>query len=450
MIPRLPWSRPRRAKPRADGPVPQPELTATSALDEPHDKRLARATVAICAATVFAGFLWAAETPVDEITVGRGLILTQQQPERVEHPDGGVVAQILAQPGDDLAPGDTILTFDATTMTRELTTIRAQIDRLSDEADRLRAILREPKGRLPDAPIGSFDAPAAAFWAEQSYLAAQLDILAADRANIARRAETAAKRRANMQQEGLLLDRQFERTSALAELGTLRLTERDAVERERIQLQGNLLTLTAEAAEAEAALTENTLRRAELIAQRQRDAALRQTEIEEQLVGLSQNAAEIEARIARAVVRSEAGGRIQDLTVATRNEVVGAGELIAEVIAADSPLEAEVEVAADRIGAITPGMETRVKIMSYDFTRFGVVEGAVAAISPTSFVNPEGQVVFRVRVALADTGVDTRVAGQPVRPGMTVVADIKSGQKTVLGYLLKPLRALQDRALTEG
>ena len=112
--------------------------------------------------------------------------------------------------------------------------------------------------------------------------------------------------------------------------------------------------------------------------------------------------------------------------------------------------EAEVEISADRVGHVVVGMEARLKILSYDFTRFGEIVGQVAAISPNSFQTETGETVFRVRIALPNEGQNAALVGRPIRPGMTVTADILTDSKKVLSYLLKPLRVLSDRAFTEA
>lgn len=432
-------------------PVPYPELTVTAALAEPHDGRFARGTVTICATAVFAGLIWAGYTPVDEVTSGAGVIRTETLPERIEHPDGGLVTDLPTRIGATLSPGDVILAFDAGPLRREHLSVSAQIERLTEERARVDFIVTTEMARPPGIratdPLTGEDP---VFWADQAYLSAQLELLDADRANILEGLAVLDLREANLAREMDLIAAQIKRYEDLGDSGAVRRLDREALEREAILLDRAVLGLAAERSQTAAALNENNLRRVELLSQRRKDAALRRAEIDERLVGLTQTRAEIDARLARSVVRTAQGGTVQEMLVSAPNEVVGPGELIAEIVSSDSALSAEVEVPADQIGAVEPGMEARLKVMTYDFTRFGSLTGTVRSISPQSYLNEQNQTVFRVVVDLPGGGFTPEIAGQPVRPGMTVLADIRSGEKTVLSYLLKPLRALQDRAFSES
>lgn len=426
-------------------------LSAAGALEEAHDGRFARATVVTCFVAVFAGIVWASRAPLDVVTTGEGLIRTEAPVERIEHLDGGRVARIAARAGDLLAPGDPILVLETAPIERALITVGTQIATLAAEADRVAHVLARPEGDPPPRPDGGSGSGAEeAFWAEQAYLAAQLDLLATDSANIERRMGVLDRQRDTLAEERVLLEGRLARLRALRESGSARAIDVEALEREILQLERGDLSLAGEHAAAADALNGNRLRRLELLAGRRRDAALRREEIGDRLVALRQEAAALRERLSRTEVRTLAGGTVLAVQVSGPGEVVGAGDLIAEIVPAAAAVRAEIEIGADRIGTIAPGMAARLKIMSYDFTRFGVVDGRIASISPTSYVNPEGQDVFRVIVDLSGTDAAPTLGGQPIRAGMTVIADILSGQNTVLAYLLKPLRAIRDRAMTES
>ena len=214
-------------------------------------------------------------------------------------------------------------------------------------------------------------------------------------------------------------------------------------------MQRALIDLSGEIAAQVNGIETNGLRRTELLTQRQREAALRRAEVEEKIVNVALSIAEVEARLERAEVVAHVTGTIMELAVSNPNEIVSPGDPIAEIIPDGSAVEAEVEISADRIGHVDIGMEARLKVLSYDFTRFGEIVGHVAAISPSSFENETGETVFRVTVALPRNGENAELTGRPIRPGMTVTADILTDSKKVLTYLLKPLRVLGDRAFLE-
>ena len=425
-------------------------LNANAFLPEAHDTRFSRRLVYIVTAALLAMFFWAASTPVNEITSGGGVIKTRTSTETVEHPDGGLVASVHVSKGERVAKGTRLLTFDTGSLDREMGKLRASQAALLAERSRI-SFLLEDKGVVPEfSSLDDLEPDELLFWAEQSYLDAQLDLISAKHQAITATLASLKARRDNQAQEARILKDRLQRSKRAEASGVIAKNEYERLQREGLQMARAVLELDGEIAAQTNALESNDLRRAELLAKRQREAALRRAEVEENIVSVALSIAEIETRIARAEVTATVSGTVMELAVSNPREIVAPGDLIAEIIPEGSAVEAEIEISADRIGHIEPGMEARLKVLSYDFTRFGEIVGRVASISPSSFENEVGDTVFRVVVALPDEGENSTLSGRPIRPGMTVTADILTDSKKVLTYLLKPLRVLSDRAFSEA
>lgn len=425
-------------------------LNASANLPEAHDTRFARRLIFIILATLVAVLVWAANTPVNEITSGGGVIQTRTLVERVEHPDGGLVAEILVVKGQRVSAGTRLLVFDTDSLHREMGKLRASQSALLSERSRI-AFLLEDKGVVPAfRDLSELEPAELLFWAEQSYLTAQLDLIEAERQAIDASRALMFARRDNLRKEAALLEGRVERSRRGQASGALARNEVESIEREFLQMERALIDLDGEIAAQKNALETSLLKRAELLTQRQREAALRRAEVEEKIVSVALSIAEVEARIARAEVVATVGGTIMEIGASNPREIIAPGDLIAEIVPDGTAVEAEIEISADRIGNIVVGMEARLKVLSYDFTRFGEIVGRVAGISPSSFENQAGETVFRVIVALPGNGENAELTGRPVRPGMTVTADILTDSKKVLTYLLKPLRVLGDRAFSEA
>lgn len=425
-------------------------LSASAHLPEAHDTRYARRLIYTLLATLLAVLIWSANTPVNEVTTGSGVIQTRTLAERVEHPDGGVVSAIHVTKGQRVVAGTPLLTFDTGSLRREMGKLRASQTALLAERSRI-AFLLQNKGSVPRfETLDDLDPSELLFWAEQSYLDAQLDLIASEHQAIAATIAVLIARQSNLAEEAALLKGRVERSRRGQNSGALARNDVERIEREYLQLERSRLEVAGDIAAQKNALDGSDLQRAELLAKRQREAALRRAEIEEKLVSTALSIAEVEARLARARVTATVTGTIMELAVANPQEVVAPGDLIVEIVPDGSAIEAEVEISADRIGNVDIGMEARLKVLSYDFTRFGEIVGHVAAISPSSFETETGETMFRVTVALPNDGESVALTGRPVRPGMTVTADILTDSKKVLSYLLKPLRVLGDKAFSEA
>jgi HlyD family secretion protein/adhesin transport system membrane fusion protein len=147
----------------------------------------------------------------------------------------------------------------------------------------------------------------------------------------------------------------------------------------------------------------------------------------------------LEDRAERTLVRAPIEGVVRGLSVHRSGTVVPPGGLVAEIMPQDAPLVADIRLLPKDIGFIEVGQPVHVKVQAFDYSRFGSLEGTVERISAGTFLDEQKQPHYRARIALSQqyVGRDPRMAR--LAPGMTVQADITTGRKTVLQYLLKPI-----------
>ena len=426
------------------------DISSNMSLPEVNDPRFARGLIYTISLVLVGVVFWAMITPVTEIASGTGILKTTQRAERIEHPDGGRVSAIFAVSGQQVVQGDRIVTFEAATIERELKKQMAALNALEAERSRLRFVL---DGRGVDAlwpGLDGADPTALLFWTEQSYLDAQLDLLASERTSIETGLSARLAQRQNLEAEVALLAQRLDRVKVAADGGLLSRNEAERLQQEVLQAERSVLSMRAEIASMENDLTRTQLRESELIAQRQKEAAQRLSEIESRITTVRLTQEDLEERLTRSVVRATVSGRVMSLAVANPNEVLGPGELIAEIVPSGSVLHVELEMPADRIGNVRVGMETRIKVLTFDFTRFGQLTGVVAEISPSSFENEAGETLYRVIVDLPDDQGEFSLGRGALSPGLTVMADVLVDERKIIAYLLKPLRLLQDRAFSEA
>ena len=149
----------------------------------------------------------------------------------------------------------------------------------------------------------------------------------------------------------------------------------------------------------------------------------------------------------RTVVRSPVSGVVKTLYVFTRGGVVKPGGTVAEVVPAGDRLVIEARLPTQDIGYVQVGQSAVIKLASSDDVRFGPLEGRVTNVSPDTLVTREGAPYYKVRI---ETGSDHFSRGNLTYclfPGMQVTASIRTGQWTVLRYLLDPILFSLDDAL---
>ncbi|MEM8662683.1 MAG: HlyD family efflux transporter periplasmic adaptor subunit, partial [Pseudomonadota bacterium] len=155
----------------------------------------------------------------------------------------------------------------------------------------------------------------------------------------------------------------------------------------------------------------------------------------------------IDERIARLVLRAPTRGLVKGLSVNTIGAVIQPGQALMDLVPLGPALEAVVQIDPRDIGHIRVGQPVNIKVTSFDFARYGAVPGHITQISATTFKTDEGRTYFKARVDLSKNYVAR--TEHHIIPGMTVLADIVTGEKTILQYLIKPIHLSIQSALTE-
>lgn len=154
-------------------------------------------------------------------------------------------------------------------------------------------------------------------------------------------------------------------------------------------------------------------------------------------------------RLSRVDIVSPVDGVVQQLQYKTVGGVIAPGATVLNVVPAGEVLRAEVRVLTSDIGHVKEGQPVRIKVATYDFLRYGIVEGKVSVISAFSSVDEQGIPYFLTYVELSRNSLGKTEREMPILPGMTVQADIVTDQHSVLEYLLRPLYVAFSQGMRE-
>ena len=206
--------------------------------------------------------------------------------------------------------------------------------------------------------------------------------------------------------------------------------------------EGKIVTVSETLREAEAALAESDALAHKLWSEEQTKTASELAEVQESLKKQMD-------KVERLTIRAPIRGRVQQVLQRSAGEVVRPGELIARVVPVDDALVAEVLVKPEDIAAVKVGNKAELKVTAYDFSRYGKVKGEVAAISPTTIENDDKRSYYKVTVEFNPDRSDRSSANWSLQSGMAVDAEIISGSKSLLQYVLKPIHRGLDAAFSE-
>lgn len=423
-------------------------------LDEGVAPRHIRLTIALVCSALAAFLVWAAVSQLDEVTAASGQIVPSGAVQVVQHQDGGSIARIAVTEGERVKKGQLLMTLDLVETQAELRVSEARYWALGARMARLKAQADERW----DAP-GLDEIPPA--YAELA--AEQREILDSHRRAIANqeaviRAQV-AQLEADLERVRAQISTGEREVAILREVAGIRSElERDqlatkvqSLEAQRTLLvqEGDLRRLRAQQAATGAQVSEARARLKTLRSDRRQAAheelgaaSAEQAQVAELLVKLKR-------RLARVEIVSPASGIVQDLKFRTVGGVIPPGAVVASVVPVEDVLQAEVRISATEVGHVKVGQLVRVKVLTYDFLRYGTVEGTLAAVSATSFLDERNVPYFRGTVHLARNFVGTAHNEFPVLPGMTVTCDIVTDRKSVLQYLARPVAVAFRQGLRE-
>jgi adhesin transport system membrane fusion protein len=428
------------------------EASQSMVLKETHLPRLLTLTMATLSVAILVFFIWAACTPVKELARTEGQLLPSGYSQLVQHLEGGLVREILVHEGDFVQKDQLLMRLDGAGLEEDYREQQALVESLSLQAERLQALL---ENRAPN--FTALSKSTAAISEQQHMYETTRDAGGSARAvideQIAEKQKTIARLKQSIGTSTNNLGVAKENSSIYADLNSKGLTSRTNYLKKEQELntqQGELNSLNGQLEETKRELGEYTRRR-EALAGQQRDTAYTElNHVRSELAQATQNLKKRNDRVGRLEVRSPVMGYVKGLRVNTIGSVIPAGQTLMEIIPVDEQIIAEARILPQQIGRVAVGQEVQVKVDSYDYVRFGTIPGILESISAMTFTDEiRRQDYYKGRIRLSKNYAGSTPNTHPVLPGMTVDADIVVGEKSVLGYLLKPIQIAMHNALTE-
>ncbi len=425
-----------------------------------------RFALAICALFAIA-LAWACLGRIDIIAAAPGRIVVSDGSKTLQPLAASVVKAIHVKDGDHVVAGQALIDLDATDARAD--TARASSDRAAAISEMLRtrsllAALQD--GRTP--VLGA--APSAEGWTvpdraeaaaqlrtEWADIAAKLDKLAAEKAH--REAEiVTVDEQLHKLRDTLPMARQRESDfKALSDQGYVAAHEREDRTRERVEMERDLATTQARRVEAEAALREADSALASYRTETARTLRERQSQAELKRDQSSQDVLKGAQHVELAHLTSPVGGTVQQLAVHTTGGVVTPAQVLLVVIPDHAQVTAEVELENKDVGFVREGQHAEIKLETFPFTRYGTIEASVSTVAADAVVDEKrprsesGQpvAVFPARLSLAKGDIDVDGRRIHLTPGMNVTAEIKTGRRRVIDFLISPLKQHVDESVRE-
>lgn len=412
-------------------------------LEEMGAPRLVSAAIFIVTAITAAFIAWAYFVEIDETSVAYGQIIPSGDVRVIQHLEGGIVREISVHEGDLVKQGDIVARLDPVEASSDADRLKARRTALLISAERLRAIGED---RMPEfsgfdqEKYGNLIADNREVYRVQAMaLDAKADVLKKQLLQAENEISVMQTQQAGLEEQRKIVDERAQRSTALLDKRLIGRDEYLASMQDLERLDAEIRKIKGDQVTAREKIAETEKRLIDLVASRREQAYNEMATVTDELVEIEQTLKKLTDRVDRLYVAAPVAGRVQDMRINTIGSVIPAGGVLMKIVPVDETLIAEVRISPQDIGHISEGQKVTLKVNAYDFSRYGSVDGELTYISPTTFVMSDKDIPYykgRIRLDADHVGkrTDTKL-----QPGMTLQADIITGHKTLLQYLLKPV-----------
>lgn len=359
--------------------------------------------------------LWAANFNIEEVTTGSAKIVPSSHEQVLQSLEGGILQELMVHEGDTVEKGQVVAKIDPT---------RAEAS-FRESANRLLA-LKAQAARLEAEATGNQLVFPPEVMAQPALVARETDAWKLRKRALDESIAGYLKSKSLLQKE-LVMARELAAKSLLSK------TE--------------VLKLERQANDAELQITERQNRYRNEANDELSKVGVEMTSLQETALGRHDT-------LERTEVRSPVRGIVNRININTLGGVIQPGSSIMEVTPLDDQLLVETRIRPSDVAFLAPGQVAVVKISAYDYSIYGGLEGHVQSISPGALKDEENRAArrpgaddtyYRVMV-LTESNTLTKSGSQELRviPGMTATVDIRTGEKSLLQYLLRPLLRVQE------
>jgi HlyD family secretion protein len=402
---------------------------------------------------------WAGTTELAGALIASGSVVVDSNAKKVQHPTGGVVGELSVREGDRVKSGSIVARLDQTITRANLAIVRKGLDelsarkaRLASERDGLDALVfpseLADRENEPDVMqiIGAerklFELRRSARLGQKAQLQQQLGQLGEEVVGL-----TAQQRAKSREIE--LINRELEGVRELFAKNLVQLSRLTQLEREATRLDGEQAQLLATVAQIKGKMAEIELKSIQIDQDLSSEVAKEMREIDGKTGELVERRVAAEDQLQRVDIRSPQDGTVFQLSVHTVGGVVAAGEAIMLIVPDSDSLVVEARVNPQDIEQVQINQRASLRFPAFNLPTTPEIEGAVTRISADTAVDQRtGQSYYNIRISLPPDQV-ARLGKSKLVPGMPVEAFIQTGERTVISYLLKPLRDQLARTFRE-
>lgn len=403
---------------------------------------------------------WSVMAQITGAVITSGQIEVDRNRQVVQHPDGGVVEEILVDEGDTVEAGDLLIRLDASALQSELAVVEGQLfeilarrGRLEAERDDLDQPVFDPMLlEAENADVENLiNGQVRLFEARLESNRRAVEQLTQQRAQISSQLTGIASQQDALSTQRDLIAQELDDQKSLLDRGLAQASRVLTLQREEASLLGRVGELTAQSAQAAERMTEIEIQILGLSSTRREEAITRLRDLQFNELELSERRRTLTRQLDRLDIRAPVSGIVYGLQVFAEQSVIRPADPVLFLIPQDRPLVIATQVQVVDIDQIHLGQEVTLRFSAFDQRRTPELKGEVTLISADAFQNESsGLSYYRAEVQLNEGEIDRLPEDMTLIPGMPVEAFVRTADRSPINYLLKPLADYFAKAFRES
>ena len=397
---------------------------------------------------------WAATTPIGGAVIASGFVVVESNIKKVQHPTGGIVAEITVKNGNLVNAGDVLVSLDDTQARANLGIVASQLVQLSGRKARLEAErdqtdhVRFPAGFVisGEDAVAIMEGEKRLFEARQSVKNGQIAQFTERIGQLRQEIKGITAQRDAKAEEVELMREELERLEGMRKKDLVPTTRTLQAQRDLTRLRGEWGAHVAQIARSQGQISETELQIIAVTQNMQTDASKELREIEARIAELLERKIAAEDQLKRIYLRAPQTGYVHDLTVHTIGGVIGPGESVMTIVPTHETLSVEARIGTADIDQVAVGQVAVLRFPALNQRTTPEIKGTVSRVGADLSKDPQANAVyFTLRISVADNDRDAF----KLVPGMPVEAFISTHERTALSYLMKPISDQVTKAFRE-
>ncbi len=396
---------------------------------------------------------WAFFAQLDETAVSEGEVVPQGKVRVVQHLEGGIIEELFVAEGDTVKEGDTLIQLDQSSTGTNQEELGVRLDSQLLVRARLTAEAQGDELTFPQDIARNRPNLASsqrqAFEARRRELKSTLNVLKEQVKQRELGTQELLARQKAVKRNYKLASERLKMSASLLTEGLTAKMEHLELEAEVESLDGEMKSLAPSVPKSRAAVEEAKQRLREGQIRFRREAREELGKTEQEIARIKELLKRAREQGSRAEIKSPINGVVKNLRFNTIGGVIKPGEPVMEIVPTGENLVIQSRLNPTDRGYVNEGQKALVKISTYDYARYGGLDGIVIQVAPDTSMDENGQPYFRVIVQTEKNYLGSEEGSLPIVPGMQATVNIHTGKKSVMDYLIKPVLKLRDEAFRE-